>query len=91
VLDEFDEIPFCIGYRYRGAILEDFPADARVLAEVEPVYKNLPGWKTSTEGVTEWSDLPVAAQDYLKSIAEFTETPIKMVSTGAERDQTVRL
>jgi adenylosuccinate synthase len=91
VLDEFDEIPFCIGYRYRGAILEDFPADARVLAEVEPVYKNLPGWKTSTEGVTAWSNLPVAAQDYLKAIAEFTETPIKMVSTGAERDQTVRL
>jgi adenylosuccinate synthase len=91
VLDTFDEIPFCTGYRYRGSLLEGFPADSEILEEVEPVYKSLRGWKESINGLKEWADLPQAARDYLKFLSDYLECPIRMVSTGAERQETIHL
>jgi adenylosuccinate synthase len=91
VLDTLEEIPFCTDYKYKGSILKDFPADIDVLAEVEPVYKNIRGWKQSLAGVKEWSQLPTLAQDYLKFLSEYLGIPISMVSTGPGRDETVHL
>ena len=91
ILDEFDEIPFCVGYKYKGSMLEDFPADTAVLAEVEPVYENRPGWMSPTAGMREWSDLPEKARDYLKFFSDFLERPVSMVSTGPDRDDTIRV
>jgi adenylosuccinate synthase len=91
VLDRLAEIPFCVNYKYKGSVLTEFPAAADVLACVEPVYKNLPGWQRSTSGVREWKQLPTVAQDYLKFLSDYLETPISMVSTGAERDETIRI
>jgi adenylosuccinate synthase len=91
VLDAFDEIPFCVDYKYKGSILKEFPADTAVLADVEPVYKNLPGWKKSLAGVKEWSQLPAVAQDYLKFLSDYLGIPISMVSTGPSRDETIHL
>src|SRR5450432_3080779 len=65
VLDELDEIPVCVAYRIDGRITEEMPATVRELAKVEPVYEVLPGWKQSTEGISEWSELPAAAQRYV--------------------------
>jgi adenylosuccinate synthase len=91
VLDAFDEIPFCVDYKYKGSILKEFPADTAVLAEVEPVYKNLRGWKTSLAGIKEWSKLPAVAQDYLKFLSDYLGIPVSMVSTGPSRDETIHL
>ena len=91
VLDAFDEIPICIDYKYKGSLLKEFPADVSILAEVQPVYKNLRGWKTSLAGIKEWSKLPSVAQDYLKFLSEYLGVPISMVSTGPGRDETIRL
>jgi adenylosuccinate synthase len=91
VLDVFDEIPFCIGYKYRGAVLKEFPADSAVLANVEPVYKNVRGWKQSLASKKEWPDLPTAAQDYLKFLSDYLEIPVSMISTGPGRDETIHL
>jgi adenylosuccinate synthase len=91
VLDTFAEIPFCIAYKYKGSVLTEFPAEADVLAEIEPVYRNLPGWQTSTAGIREWKQLPVAAQDYLKFLSDYLEVPIGMVSTGPGREETIRV
>jgi adenylosuccinate synthase len=91
VLDAFDEIPVCVEYRYKGSVLKEFPADAAILGAVEPVYKNLPGWKKSLAGVKDWSDLPSVAQDYMKFFADYLGVPITMVSTGPGRDETIRL
>ncbi len=91
VLDECDEIPVCVGYTYKGSPIDEFPADTRILAAVEPEYKILPGWTASTAGRREWSELPRKAQDYLKFIADLMETPLRLVSTGAERDETIRI
>lgn len=89
VLDGFDTIKVCVGYEYKGKILNRLPAQAHVLGECLPVYKELPGWpEDSTRQATSFSDLPVQAQDYLKFIEDFTGVPIVLVSVGPARDQT---
>jgi adenylosuccinate synthase len=91
VLDTLAEIPLCVEYKYKGSVLKEFPADITILSHVEPVYKTMRGWQTPIAGFKEWSKLPAAAQDYLKFMADYLETPISMVSTGASRDETIRL
>jgi adenylosuccinate synthase len=91
VLDSFEEIPFCTGYKYRGSPLNEFPAEIDILSKVEPVYKVMPGWKKSIAGVRDWVNLPAATQDYLKFLADYLGVPIRMVSTGADREDTVHL
>jgi adenylosuccinate synthase len=81
VLDTFAEVPFCTDYKYKGSVLKEFPAEAEVLAQVEPVYRMLPGWQTSTAGIRDWNRLPVKTQDYLKFLSDYVEVPIGMVST----------
>jgi adenylosuccinate synthase len=90
ILDTFDEIPFCVDYKYKGSVLKEFPADIEVLAKVQPVYKNIRGWKQSIAGKKEWSDLPSIAQDYVKFLSDYLEVPISIISTGPAREETIR-
>jgi adenylosuccinate synthase len=89
ILDALDEIKVCTGYRLRGRACESFPAVSKDLRECEPVYETLPGWKTSTEGVTKLEDLPAAARDYVNFISELIGVSVGLVSTGPERGQTI--
>ena len=89
VLDHLAEIPVCTGYRYKGAELTEMPALVRTLEKVEPVYKMMPGWKTSTEGLTSYEQLPQVARDYLRYLEDISEVEICIVSTGPERAQTM--
>ncbi len=91
VLDGCGDIPVCVGYDYKGSPLGEFPPDAEVLKRVEPRYETRPGWTASTAGAKAWADLPGEAQDYLKFLSDLTETPLGVVSTGAERTETIRL
>jgi adenylosuccinate synthase len=91
VLDVFEEIPFCVEYKYKGSVLKEFPPDSAILAKVEPVYKNLRGWRTSVAGMKDWSGLPVTAQDYLKFLSDYLGVKISMVSTGPARDETIHV
>ena len=91
-LDVFDaqpEIKVCTGYRLNGQPITEMPADSETLAQVEPEYITLPGWKTSTQGIREVRDLPVAARDYLSFISDQLDVEIGMISTGPERDATI--
>jgi adenylosuccinate synthase len=90
VLDTFAEIPVCTGYKIDGK-LPTVPADVRGLESIEPVYTTLPGWQSSTEGITQWDKLPAAPRDYLNFVEERSEAKIGMVSTGPDRDQTMML
>src|ERR1700687_1874720 len=65
VLDELNEIPVCVGYKIDGKATSDAPATARAYDKIECIYKKLPGWRTSTQGITEYSKLPKAAREYL--------------------------
>ncbi|HEX8145683.1 MAG TPA: adenylosuccinate synthase [Pyrinomonadaceae bacterium] len=89
ILDALDEIKVCVGYRRQGAACESFPAVSQELREVEPVYETLPGWRTSTEGVTELERLPAAARDYVEFISRQLGVPVGLISTGPERSQTI--
>ncbi len=91
VLDSLEEIKIATGYEYQGQQLSELPVDTDILAEAKPVYETWPGWQCTTEGIRNWSDLPKAAQNYLNRMAELCEVPIYMVSTGAERKDTIIL
>ncbi|MDT5295611.1 MAG: adenylosuccinate synthase, partial [Acidobacteriota bacterium] len=89
ILDTLDEIKVCTGYRLHGKACESFPAVSQELREVEPVYETLPGWQSSTEGITELDQLPAPARDYIEFISERIGVSIGLVSTGPERSQTI--
>jgi adenylosuccinate synthase len=91
VLDELDEVPVCVGYKIDGKKTDTVPALATGFDKVEPVYKKMPGWKKSTEGITEFAKLPRKAQEYLHFLEEESGARIGMVSTGPDRDQTIFL
>jgi adenylosuccinate synthase len=91
VLDGLDTIRVCTAYRYAGQTRQTPPSGAEALAQCEPVYDAMPGWKESTLGVRSFDKLPGNAQKYLKRIEELTESRIDIISTGAERDDTIIL
>ena len=88
VLDSLAEIPVCTHYRIDGVETDVIPADIRRFAQIEPVYKNLPGWQTSTVGAKNFEALPVNAQKYLRFLEEQSNARIGMVSTGPDRNET---
>ena len=89
VLDELDELCICVGYKYKGEIIQHLPALARAQEEVEPVYEVHEGWKSSTYGARSWADLPAQAIKYVKRIEELIEAPVGLLSTSPERDDTI--
>ena len=91
VLDELEEIPVCVGYKINGKKIDSIPALATGFDQVECVYTRMPGWKTSTEGVPTFDQLPKKAQEYLRFLERESGAPIGMVSTGPDRDQTMML
>ncbi|HYX52409.1 MAG TPA: adenylosuccinate synthase [Candidatus Limnocylindrales bacterium] len=89
VLDPLEEIPVCVGYKVNGKKTDSIPALATGFDSVEPLYENLPGWETSTEGVTSFEKLPKKAQAYLQFLEKETGAKIGMISTGPDREQTM--
>ncbi len=91
VLDGIDTIRMCVGYKSNGVERKTPPVGADALSGCEPIYVDVPGWKESTVGVRNFNDLPANARAYLKRIEDVTETPIDIVSTGPDRDDTIVL
>jgi adenylosuccinate synthase len=91
VLDELEEIPICVGYELDGKVSDEIPADVQGLERIKPVYTTLKGWRSSTEGISEFDRLPKAAQEYLRFQERESGAKIGMVSTGPDRDQTMVL
>ena len=89
VLDTLDEIKVCTGYKLNGRLCESLPPVSQDLRRVEPVYATLPGWKSSTLGVTEMRDLPTNARAYVDFLSKQIGVEIGLVSTGPERTQTI--
>jgi adenylosuccinate synthase len=89
VLDTFAEIPICVGYRYKGMEIREFPAEPWVLEEAEPLYEILPGWETDTSRTKRFEDLPANARAYVERLQELLGCEIGVVSVGADREQTI--
>ncbi|WP_439327684.1 adenylosuccinate synthase [Lonepinella sp. BR2357] len=92
VLDGFDEVKICVGYKLPNGDVVDFaPLSAKDWEGVEPIYESMPGWKENTFGVTDVNQLPQATRDYVKRIEQVTGVPVAILSTGPDRVQTMIL
>lgn len=89
VLDEMPSLKICVGYKYKGKLYKDFPADIEVMWKAKPVYIECPGWLADTSSAKKFSDLPVNARKYLKKIEQLAGAKIEIVSIGSDRNQTL--
>ncbi len=91
VLDQFETIKVCTAYRIGSRTVETMPASGLDLARAEPIYEELPGWRSDTAGVRRFEDLPKAAQEYVQFIEEKLEVPLRLISVGPEREQAITM
>jgi len=89
VLDSFDEIKICVGYKLRDQKLDYFPSSEDDQQNVEPIYESFEGWKSKTTGINSFEGLPILAQNYINRIVELTGTKIDLISTSPKREDTI--
>jgi adenylosuccinate synthase len=89
VLDGLPEVKLCTGYQTASGVLTEFPADLRALTAAEPVYEVFPGWTVPTKGVTDFEELPIQAQRYIRRLEELTGVACALISTGSDRNETI--
>ncbi len=88
VLTGIPTLRICTAYQYKGEIIENYPADLKVLAKCEPVYEELPGWTTDITKAQSLEDLPIEARHYLERLSQLTGIPLTIFSVGPNRNQT---
>jgi len=91
VLSGHEKIKVCTAYKYKGELLDQFPAEINALEECEPVYIELDGWKEDITGVKSYEELPVNARKYVQYISDFLGVKYSLISLGTEREQTIKL
>ena len=89
VLDGVEELKVCTGYRLDGNVSDILPVGAEEIARCEPMYETMPGWTESTLGVKSFDGLPANAQRYLARLEELCGVPADIISTGADREETI--
>lgn len=89
VLDGFEQIKICTGYELNGKTIDYLPASQVMQKDITPVYETMEGWTDSTQGARSWASLPAAAVKYVRRIEELIGTPVSMLSTSPERDDTI--
>jgi adenylosuccinate synthase len=89
VLSQLDEIKICVAYEINGERTTHFPSHVEDLAQVQPVYRTLPGWKTEITHMRSVSELPREARAYLDVVSEIIGIPVSIVSVGPDREQTM--
>ncbi|MDR1069124.1 MAG: adenylosuccinate synthase [Clostridiales Family XIII bacterium] len=89
VLDEFDEINLCYAYEADGERLDYYPASLEKVSACRPVYKTIRGWKRDISAVTSWDELPAEAQAYVSEVEKICGVPVKFISVGPGREQTI--
>ncbi|KSU59079.1 adenylosuccinate synthetase [[Bacillus] enclensis] len=88
VLTGIETLKICVAYKYKGEIMEEFPANLNILAECDPVYEELPGWTEDITGCKTLSELPENARHYLERVSQLTGIPLSIFSVGPDRSQT---
>jgi adenylosuccinate synthase len=89
VLGHFDSINVCVAYEIDGQRVERFPSDADSLRRAKPIFETLPGWNQDVTAARELEDLPKNARSYLNRISQLVGVPVKIVSVGPDRQQTI--
>ncbi|MBZ0216992.1 MAG: adenylosuccinate synthase, partial [Fimbriimonadaceae bacterium] len=89
ILDGFEEIKVCVGYKMNGEKIDYLPSSQGAQALIEPIYETLEGWEGTTAGARTWAELPAQAVKYVRHIEELIGCPVAMLSTSPERDDTI--
>ncbi|HEX4764763.1 MAG TPA: adenylosuccinate synthase [Lichenihabitans sp.] len=89
ILDGFDEVKICTGYRLDGETIDRLPASQAAQGRVEPIYETVEGWEGTTGGARSWAALPAQAIKYVRYIEELVGAPVALLSTSPERDDTI--
>jgi adenylosuccinate synthase len=89
ILDGFDELKVCVGYKLDGRDIDYLPAGEQAQARVEPVYETIDGWKEPTANARSWAQLPAQAIKYVRRIEELVGCPVALLSTSPEREDTI--
>ena len=89
ILDGLPEVKVCIGYDLNDERIDRLPASMTAQATVKPVYETMEGWSQSTYGARSWGQLPANAIKYVRRVEELTETPVALLSTSPEREDTI--
>ncbi|WP_296583813.1 adenylosuccinate synthase [Xanthobacter sp.] len=89
VLDGFNELKVCVGYKVDGKEIDYLPAESGAQARAEPIYETMEGWQDSTAGARSWADLPAEAVKYVRRVEELIGCPVAVLSTSPERDDTI--
>ncbi|SFJ50508.1 adenylosuccinate synthase [Myroides guanonis] len=88
VLSGFDTLKVCTAYKYKGELIDHLPYNIEP-ENVSPIYTEKKGWKADLTGMTTYDELPVELKDYIKFIEDYLEVPIKIISVGPDRTQTI--
>ena len=91
MLDDLDEVKMCIAYELKGKKIDYLPAAVEDQLQVKPIYKSFKGWKTKTNGIKSFEELPENAKKYIIEMEKFIETKISSISTSPERKDTILL
>ena len=89
VLDGFDILKICIGYKVNGKEIDYFPSDIKLQIACEPIFEEMPGWDETTFGARSWTELPPNAVKYIRRLEELTQIPLALLSTSPEREDTI--
>jgi adenylosuccinate synthase len=89
ILDGLNELKICVAYRLDGREIDYLPAGERAQAEVEPIYETFEGWQAKTAGARSWAQLPAQAIKYVRHIEELVGSPVALLSTSPEREDTI--
>ena len=89
ILDGFDTIEVCVGYKLDGEVIDHLPAGEGAQARIEPIYETIEGWKEPTANARSWADLPAQAIKYVRRVEELVGCPIALLSTSPEREDTI--
>jgi adenylosuccinate synthase len=91
ILSGLPELKIATAYRINGKLTKDYPHSIKEFSAAKPVYETMKGWTEDVTTARKWTDLPVNARKYIKRLEQLTGTPIKLVSVGSQRHQTIFL
>ncbi len=90
VLDILPSLKICVGYKLGGKTIDYFPSNATTLEKCQPIYEELPGWKAPISDIRQYEKLPLEARQYVARLEELTSCPVKLISVGQAREQTIQ-
>ncbi|WP_296714124.1 adenylosuccinate synthase [Rhodoblastus sp.] len=89
ILDGFEQLKVCVGYKLDGDTIDYLPASQAAQARVEPIYETIEGWREPTGGARSWAQLPAQAIKYVRRVEELIQAPVALLSTSPEREDTI--